>query len=246
MNLGLMRVKNEQRLIWRSISSFMSLCDEVYVLDDNSEDDTAAICRSIPGVTVFPSPFEGLNESRDKEWLLSKALPLNPEWICFWDGDEILAPGYQESLRAAMRKTHGCISLRILYLWNSWDTVRIDGVYGDFHRESIFRPNGSRFETRGTGANFHCGNVPWGNRINKRVMEIPLLHAGYMHRSDRERKFAWYNQQDPNNASEDHYRHMVIGDLYPAESRYRHGGPLKLAPLSEFTSTKSGAAYAAN
>jgi len=52
-----------------------------------------------------------------------------------------------------------------------------------------------------------------------------------MHRADRERKYQWYNAQDPNNAIEDRYRHMVIGDLFPADSKFDHGGPLKLAQL---------------
>lgn len=32
---------------------------------------------------------------------------------------------------------------------------------------------------------------------------------------------------------EDGYRHMLIGDYFPAESRFCHGGPLKLTPLAE-------------
>lgn len=27
------------------------------------------------------------------------------------------------------------------------------------------------------------------------------------------------------------YRHMVIGDVFPAESRFAHGGPLKIEDL---------------
>ncbi len=231
MNLGLLRVKNEARWIERSISSIMPLCEQVLVMDDNSEDDTRTISAGIPGVTVMESPFKGLDEVRDKNWLLSKAEPLNPEWIVWIDGDEILAPGQQKPLRDAMRGHCPCLSLKILYLWNDWQTVRMDGVYGDFHRESAFRPNGSKFVASGRTANFHCGNVPLGNRTSRRVMSIPLLHTGYMNRQDRERKFAWYNGNDPANPYEDGYRHMVIGDLFPASSRFTHAGPLKLEPL---------------
>lgn len=232
MILGLMRIKNESRWIDRSIRSFMPLCEQVLVFDDHSTDDTREICRSIPGVTVFESPFQGLNESLDKNWLLSQASRLKPDWVCFWDGDEILAPGHQAALEKAMRGPHGCLSLRIIYLWNDERTMRSDGVYGDFHRESVFRPNGSRFVSMPGVANFHCGNVPRGNRINRRVLhDVHLLHTGYLHREDRERKFAWYNKVDPNNVSEDGYRHMVVGDVFPETSRFRYGGPLKLKAL---------------
>jgi len=228
MNLGLLRVRNEARWIERSVRSLLPVCESILVMDDHSEDETAAICAAIPGVTVLLSPFEGLDETRDKNWLLDQASAWHPDWIVFIDGDEVLdAPA---ALLAEMQRLETtCLSLRILYLWNDHETIRVDGVYGDFHRESVFRPNGSRFIANGTGTHFHCGNVPAGNRQGHRVIDVPILHFGYMHRADRERKFAWYNQHDPNNPTEDFYRHMVIGDLFPKESQFRHGGPLRLA-----------------
>jgi glycosyltransferase involved in cell wall biosynthesis len=242
MILGLQRIKNEQSWIYRSVTSFLPLCDQILVFDDHSEDETAFICKGIPGVTVYPSPFEGLNEVRDKNWLLDKAMELKPEWICFWDGDEILAPGQQEALREAMKGRNSCLSLKIVYLWNDERTQRTDGVYGDFHRESVFRPNGSRFIPHGSAAHFHCGNVPHGNRLTKRVLEIPLLHMGYMHREDRIRKWKFYSDNDPVNVHEGYdprfperknYPHVVQGDVpeVPANIKLRHAGPLELRAL---------------
>jgi glycosyltransferase involved in cell wall biosynthesis len=232
MIAGMLRVKNEQRWIGRVLESIQPLCDRIFVLDDHSTDETAAICRGIPGVTVFDSPFEGLDESRDKNWLLDKVREVKPAWVVAIDGDEILAHGQQQRLLDAMKGPESCLSLRILYLWNDWKTVRVDGVYGDFHRESVFRPSDARFSEDGNGVHFHCGNVPMANRRVRRVLDIPLLHTGYMHREDRERKFAWYNAKDPGNVREDSYRHMVIGDIYPASEKFAHAGPLKLESLA--------------
>ena len=47
---------------------------------------------------------------------------------------------------------------------------------------------------------------------NSRRSEVRLLHFGYMHASDRRRKFDWYNENDPNNLIEDQYVHMIQGD----------------------------------
>lgn len=231
MIIGLLRIKNEARWIDRVIESMFPVCDWVLVMDDHSTDDTKARCERHNGVTVFDSPFEGLDETRDKNWLLDQAEDLKPDRILFIDGDEMIAPGYTEQLRSALLGPAPCLSFRVFYLWDREDQVRADGVYGDFHRESAFRPNGSRFESNRNGGNFHCGNVPRGNRQGRQVLEIPLLHFGYLHREDRERKYAWYNQLDPNNVIEDRYRHMVIGDLFPADSRFMHAGPLCLLPL---------------
>lgn len=230
MNIGLLRVKNESRWIQRCISSILPVCDRIFVLDDHSEDETVSFCELFPKVTVFHSPFEGLDESRDKNFLLEKAMEFKPEWIVAIDGDEMLAPDSVEKLSAAMQQdAYPCLSLRVLYLWDREDQVRVDGVYGDFHRESVFRPTGARFESNGNGGNFHCGNVPWALRQKRKVLsDVALLHFGYQHREDRERKYAWYNERDPGNFTEDEYKHVVIGDLFPADSHFMHGGPLQL------------------
>lgn len=232
--LGLLRVKNEARWIERALRSIMPLCELVIVMDDHSTDETAAICAAIPEVTVLPSPFSGLDEIRDKNWLLDQVKPLNPEFIVFIDGDEILAPGSQPRLLAEMQNPLAtCLSLRILYLWNDEQTVRMDGVYGDFHRESVFRPNATRFVSNGNGGHFHCGNVPAGNRGGRRVLDVPLLHLGYMDRADRERKWKFYTEKDPGNTGEDNYRHITQGDPggVPAELRLMHAGPIELRSL---------------
>jgi hypothetical protein len=52
-----------------------------------------------------------------------------------------------------------------------------------------------------------------------------------MHKEDRIRKFEWYNEADPGNVREDGYRHMVVGDVFPAKARFQHGGPLALQSL---------------
>ena len=232
--LGMLRVKNEARWIERCLSSILPLCDQIIVMDDHSSDDTLLRCRSFPKVNAFESPFEAdvLNEARDKNLLLDIAKNQKPDWIIAVDGDEVLAPGSEQLLRAAMAWPLPCLSLRVRYLWDRADQVRADGVYGDFHRESVFRPNGARFPQNGNGGNFHCGNVPWALRQKRMIVDgAALLHFGYLHQADRKRKFDWYNQTDPNNQREDHYRHMVIGDIFPADSRFAYGGPLRLEPL---------------
>ncbi len=236
MVVGILRVKNEARWIARCIDSILPVCDRIIVLDDHSTDATPDLCRQIsPKVTLYPSPFMGLNEVRDKNWLLDRAQEIGTvDWVVSIDGDEVLMAGMTGKLLAAMGGTGDaeCLSLRILYLWDSEHRVRVDGVYGDFHRESVFRPTGERFVGRDGANNFHCGNVPWKIRQKRAVLrDVPLLHFGYMDQEDRVRKYHWYNEKDPGNRTEDGYRHMVVGDLFPAESRFSYGGPLLVKPL---------------
>ncbi len=236
MVIGIMRVKNEARWIDRCISSILPVCDRVIVLDDHSTDSTPDICSTLhEKVQLIPSTFTGLNEVRDKNFLLELAIAEKADWIVSIDGDEMLANGAEQQLLCEIQKSEvPCLSLRVLYLWDSEDRVRVDGVYGDFHRESVFRPDKRhRFLGTSAGGNFHCGNVPAGIRGKRKIVDAPLLHFGYMHREDRLRKFYWYNEQDPGNMIEDCYKHLVIGDLFPAESKFNYGGPLRVESLDK-------------
>jgi O-antigen biosynthesis protein len=189
----------------------------VLVLDDHSTDDTVAICRGFGDrVTVTSSPFAGLDEARDKNFLLRQVIEAGPEWVLWIDGDEVLERAGPARLAAAARDGAGvaAYSLRVAYVWDGPDRVRVDGVYGRFTRPSFFRLAGQpagqlRFAATSFGGNLHCGNVPVG--LTGRAGELPvrLKHYGYMTRDQRQRKFAWYTTVDPNNALEDNYRHLA-------------------------------------
>lgn len=233
--VGALRVKNEARWIRRSIESILPLCERVVVFDDHSTDTTPNIlaCMRFQGAAVetIQSPFEGLDEARDKNHLLDHVRPA--DWVIMIDGDEILLEdgfGFLNLAAAMQNTTKLCLSLPVLYAWDREDQIRKDGVYGNYRRQSVFRPFAARFGHRG-GANFHCGNVPAELRVSTGYVEAPLLHFGYLHKADRVRKFDWYNAADPNNLAEDRYRHMVVGDVFPADAVFRHGGPLKLEPI---------------
>jgi glycosyltransferase involved in cell wall biosynthesis len=226
--IGMLRVKNEARWIERVIGAILPLCPRVCVLDDHSTDGTKSLCAALPGVTVFDSPFSDLDETRDKNYLLDR-IGANPgEWILSIDGDEILAPSAVAPIRAAVASQALALSLRVRYLWDREDQVRVDGVYGGFRRPSAFRFGSQRFEATAAGGNFHCGNVPLALQARALAIDADLLHLGYLHREDRLRKYEWYNRHDARNGNEDGYRHMVVGDLFPADSAFRWGGPLRL------------------
>lgn len=245
MTYGIMRIKDEQRWIARVLESLLRVVDHALILDDHSADDTVAICRQFQKVTVFESPFEGLQETRDKNWLLSKlsevAKPNDPI-ICI-DGDEEIAPGSHEHIRHLAAMTNGPDSYRfqILYLWDRPDQIRIDGIYGRFTRSSFFRfRRGSQFVSQ-TAGGFHCGNVPQPVALGDSGVKV--LHYGYMHRADRIRKWEWYSSIDPVNKAEGYddrfphrksYPHIVQGDVpeVPADAVLIHAGPLKVRPLS--------------
>ena len=251
----MMRVKNEARWIGRCINSVIPLAGEnVFVMDDESTDDTLEIARGL-GVNVYSDPFPGepLDETRDKEWLLTQVkAACDPDWILCIDGDEELEPDGATMIREVLQTANPDVdvfALNFLFLWDSVDQIRVDGRFSSLGRESLFRAKGtgihfkSYYEVDLNGTHnpndpkchvgLHCGNAPVMDG-KKSPINVNLLHYGYILREDRIRKYNWYRSIDPDNPYEDNYRHIVLGDLpeLPATLKLPLGGPLKLVKLT--------------
>jgi len=232
MIAGLLRVKDECRWITRVIDSMRPVCDEIFVLDDHSTDGTPELCEQT-GAIVCRSTFTGLDEARDRDYLLNVAQQSKAGWGLFMDGDELLEPGWGDRIRALTGGSPDSYKFRFVYLWDREDQMRVDGVYSRIWRQSFFRVlPGQSFMRTNCGGNFHCGSVPKSLFNNGTACEARIFHLGYLHREDRVRKYEWYNRVDPNNHLEDRYRHVVVGDLFPASARFLHGGPLRLQPVA--------------
>ena len=234
MIYGMMRIKDEARWITKVIESLLPCIEKIFILDDHSTDDTAAICESFEKVTLIQSPFEGLDEARDKNYLLEQIekIAKRGDWIICIDGDEELAAGSEQEINKIASQSMDCAyRFNVLYLWNNPSQIRVDGVFGRCSRPSMFSLiPGRRFSSQ-NGGGLHCGNVP--EMQNVRPSNVRLLHYGWMERDDRIRKYNWYLAPDkqPIPPIEDGYRHAIIGDLLPAETVTRWGGPLELRSL---------------
>jgi len=231
---AMLRIKNEARWIGEVLESILPLCDRIFVMDDNSTDDTVAICESY-GVTVFRSPFQGMNESRDKNWLYDQIVSqVEAEWIVCIDGDEVMEKLGPEIIRETCEGSErNSFSLQIAFMWNDLHSVRTDRIYGDFWRPSLFRPykedpnvpdtrkmlSEFRFMATPFGRtvgndqpNLHCSSVPQRFIHGRGLCPARLKHYGYVAREDRVRKLDFYTSIDWKNAAEDCYRHMCQGD----------------------------------
>ncbi len=247
--IGMLRVKNESRWIQRVLQAMLPVCDSIHLFDDHSTDETPRIAEYL-GVKVYRSEFEGLDEQRDKQFLMgqiydsipaedqhfTRGNPKAPYWALCLDGDEELIGNAGELLHnAASSDRAQSYSLRVLYAWNSETQIRVDGVYGDFRRPSLFRlmNRAFAFQTTPNGGNLHCSSIPQEMIAGFRPCEASLLHYGYLDAELRRRKYDWYNRVDPNNLAEDCYRHITQGDPggVPAYRRLRWAGPLELQPL---------------
>jgi glycosyltransferase involved in cell wall biosynthesis len=244
MIYGFMRIKDEARWIARVLAAMQPVCDQIFILDDHSTDGTREICQKFDKVRLFQSPFEGVREDRDKNFLLERLEQVaSPgDWVLSIDGDEEIAPGGCDIIRdiTSSGYPYDAYRFQVLYLWNSPDQIRVDRWYSNFSRTSLFRLRaGARFVSS-SGAGFHCGNAPEVRNLSN--CNVKLLHYGYMHREDRVRKWHFYNEHDPRNCNEGYdpsfpermtYPHIVQGDIpeVPADAVLMYAGPLELKPL---------------
>lgn len=94
----------------------LDFCDEVVVVDDDSEDATATISRSL-GATVYTRSLGG-DFSKQRNFGLSKA---RYPWVFFVDADERITPSLKKEILSEVSKkvnyTSGYYFRRIDHMW---------------------------------------------------------------------------------------------------------------------------------
>ncbi len=89
--------KNEAQRIAACILSARDIVSEVIVIDSNSTDKTALVCKEL-GAQVFTRTFDGF--ASQKNFALSK---VTSEWALNLDADERLSPALKEEILSAVQ-----------------------------------------------------------------------------------------------------------------------------------------------
>jgi glycosyltransferase involved in cell wall biosynthesis len=276
----MMRCRNEERWIARSLERTFEVCKTVVLFDDGSTDAMwqhaveavgPSTSLALPGAMIYhseddarllhylPSPFslavrekERVNEIRDKNvlWYYIKARTEFKHVLCL-DGDEMLS---REAIRKwskieqALEADSDILTVPFVYLWDSEQQARVDGIYGNlpdgaqrlrFPRiftikrvtpQSLFDMH---FSWHGTKGGFHCGSIPQ-TRFETELgafrggfINAPVVHMGYIDDPLRQRKFVFYRSIDPGNKAEGEYLHII------GEPDVHAPGPVQLVPWED-------------
>jgi glycosyltransferase involved in cell wall biosynthesis len=135
-------VRNEAHNLPRCLESLKS-AGEVYVIDSQSTDDTAAIAES-QGAKVVPFHYAG-GWPKKRQWAMDR-LPLAYDWTLLLDADEVLTPELADEIQQAIQDPHTdgyYIALQIYFLGRR---LRHSGA--SFWKLSLFRKGLGRFECR--------------------------------------------------------------------------------------------------
>jgi len=135
-------VRNEARNLPRCLDS-LAAAGEVYVIDSQSTDDTAAIAQAY-GAKVVQFHYLG-GWPKKRQWAMD-TLPLAYDWILLLDADEVLTPQLVEEIRHALQNPAidgYFIRLQLYFLGRI-----LRHCDASFWKLSLFRRGRGRFECR--------------------------------------------------------------------------------------------------
>ena len=135
-------VRNEAHNLRRCLASLQKM-GEVYVVDSQSTDETAAIAADY-GAKLVQFHYPG-GWPKKRQWAMDN-LPLRHDWILLIDADEATTPELMEEIGAAVKEARVdgyYIGLQMHFLGR-----RLRHCGARFYKLSLFRRGTGRFECR--------------------------------------------------------------------------------------------------
>ena len=187
-------VKNEANNYLEScLSAWSDFADEILILDDNSTDSTADLCRSA-GATVVP--WKGMAawgcETQPRKTLWQKAVETGTDFIFVLDADMVPARDPRDLLIGG---TDG-VAFTLFDLWGE-DCFRSDYLWQghEVPRLWIVRNNQKNRSLSWSGRHIHSGHFPTNLKLDRVVIaprDYSLLHYAYVTSEDRTKKKKQY------------------------------------------------------
>jgi len=202
-------VRNEAQNLPRCLQS-LSGAGEVYVIDSQSTDETAAIAEKY-GVRVVQFHYQG-GWPKKRQWAMD-TLPLSYDWILLLDADEALTPALAEEIEQAIQHPEIAgyhIRLQMYFLGR---LLRHCGA--SFYKLSLFRRGRGHYECRLTDQDSSMADMEVHEHVvvdgRTAKLESPLLHHNVESLSRYIRKHDEYSNWEA--------RVAVLGDQSSGELR---------------------------
>jgi glycosyltransferase involved in cell wall biosynthesis len=234
------RVKDGAQWMDRTLSRVSEFADEIVILvDQATTDNTEDICRRFPKVvSLAKEPPHEYNEAWSRNRVLQMAFDRNPDWVYCFDADEVIERRAVDRRDELTDPEDPSIMLwvqPIIQLWNTENTQRVDGLWGNFYQGRMFRVlPGQKIDN--SNNLIHSGSTPFTPSDRHGFSHFRILHYGNVDASIRDKKYDWYTktdtQKDLNMALggyKEHYWKLYYGQPRP-EERQAFDGKWKVIP----------------
>ncbi|OAT80852.1 glycosyltransferase family 2 protein [Desulfotomaculum copahuensis] len=217
-----MLVRNEaDRYLEKVLRHAAQYIDSAVILDDASEDQTAAVCRRVlagkPLLLVSNREPSFANEIVLRKQLWDLAAGTNPEWLLFLDADEIFEErAVAELPRLAADPEVMVYSFRLYDMWDEGH-YREDACWcaHHFHRPFMVR-HLPGFSGRWRETPQHCGRLPLNiAELKGANSSLRIKHLGWMKPADRLAKYYRYKKLDPAGRYGNNGQYLSILDPKP-------------------------------
>jgi len=227
MILGGMLVRNEaDRWLVQACNQLHIICDQVYIIDDKSTDNTVNILKQYPFIL-----YESAKQWWEIDELKQRKKLFNMLWMAAKEGDVILIldadelVSHPKKVREILTGNNSKVfGFRLYDMWS--DTHYRDDQYWYAHYH--FWPMAIR---KGITENFtwneqglHCGRFPNNFHIDIHSMTtkgLKIKHMGWSTPKDREQKYKRYMAIDPDGKYGILEQYLSILDPDPALRRFK-------------------------
>lgn len=218
----MLQTRNESgRYLKQVLDQLSGFVDEIVIVDDASEDDTAAVCRSYPKVVrlvELPRPLFG-EEWKLRALLWQTAASTAPDWLLSVDADEL----YEDKAIAAMPgliNQDDCdwAAFRFYDFWNGLTHYRDDEHWTAHRRHTMtlvrYLPGFPAFYPR---LNHHVPRLPPAySALPGLLTELRVKHLGWAGDWEQKlRKYHRYKTLDPEGRWGSLAQYESILDLNP-------------------------------
>lgn len=249
------RVKNGAHWMERTLTRVSEFADEIVILiDQATTDNTEEICLKFPKViSLEKEPVHPYNEAWSRNRVLQMAFDRNGDWIWCFDADEIPEHRAIERREELTDPEDPSICLwvqPIIQLWNTENTQRVDGLWGNFYQGRMFRVlPGQRIENANNL--IHSGSTPFVPTDRHGFSFFRILHFGNVDASVRGTKYDWYTKTDTDKdlnmalgGFKDYYWRLYYGQPSPQEQSVFDGNWKVLPDNAEWKRPPFGSLYA--
>lgn len=225
---AMMQVRNESgQYLTEVLERLVSFVDEIVIVDDASEDDTAEICRRCPKVVrlvELPQPLFQ-QEWRLRTLLWQAAMTTDPDWLLAVDADELYEARACSEIRSLIdQDQYDWVAFRFYDLWNGRTQYRDDEWWGIHRRHTMalvrYLPG---FPCLYPQQDHHVPRLPITyTALPGKLSDLRVQHLGWSGDWESKlRKYHRYKALDPEGRWGNPAQYESILDLNPALTEWK-------------------------